>query len=247
MAALEFGRRTLTEFKRVFGEHIGDELCADLERDQRERATMPMLIPPHMINTMDERNLYEDPGAPLHGARVQRAGSPTGRATRWRPATSLHEADMWAVEGLTHRYPTKVLAEMMSDLSAVLRALHANGPRRHGHQPDPQVQVRAEAAGPLGGDARLPRANPHRCATWVVSGGDCRECAPPSAFEDWVLRLMDLPNIRDVRLATKALVGVPQHFLQDDLLEAYERDGEAGARARDRHRGPHAREPRRNK
>ena len=26
---------------------------------------------------------------------------------------SLHEADMWAVEGLTHRYPTKVLAELI--------------------------------------------------------------------------------------------------------------------------------------
>src|SRR5260370_34990309 len=27
---------------------------------------------------------------------------------------SLHESDMWAVDGLTHRYPTKVLAEMLS-------------------------------------------------------------------------------------------------------------------------------------
>ena len=27
---------------------------------------------------------------------------------------SLHEHDMWVVEGLTHRYPTKVLAEMLS-------------------------------------------------------------------------------------------------------------------------------------
>src|SRR5665648_633720 len=27
---------------------------------------------------------------------------------------SLHEHDMWAVEGLTHRYPTKVLAELLS-------------------------------------------------------------------------------------------------------------------------------------
>src|SRR5207237_3293375 len=27
---------------------------------------------------------------------------------------SLHEADMWVVEGLTHRYPTKVLAELLS-------------------------------------------------------------------------------------------------------------------------------------
>src|SRR5690606_41511447 len=27
---------------------------------------------------------------------------------------SLHEAEMWVVEGLTHRYPTKVLAELVS-------------------------------------------------------------------------------------------------------------------------------------
>src|SRR5205807_6258247 len=27
---------------------------------------------------------------------------------------SLHEAEMWVVEGLTHRYPTKVLAELLS-------------------------------------------------------------------------------------------------------------------------------------
>ncbi len=26
---------------------------------------------------------------------------------------SLHEHEMWAVEGLTHRYPTKVLAELL--------------------------------------------------------------------------------------------------------------------------------------
>src|SRR5256885_823665 len=32
---------------------------------------------------------------------------PAGRA-------SLHEAEMWVVEGLTHRYPTKVLAELVS-------------------------------------------------------------------------------------------------------------------------------------
>ena len=27
---------------------------------------------------------------------------------------SLHEHDMWVAEGLTHRYPTKVLAELLS-------------------------------------------------------------------------------------------------------------------------------------
>ena len=43
---------------------------------------------------------------------------------------SLHEHDMWVAEGLTHRYPTKVLAELLPDLPAVLRPLHPHGPRR---------------------------------------------------------------------------------------------------------------------
>ncbi len=104
--------KNLAEFKRVLGEHLGDDFCADLERDQRERATMSMLIPPHMVNTMDERNLYEDP------VRRYMAPAFSERDLDWpshpmATRDSLHEADMWAVEGLTHRYPTKVLAEMI--------------------------------------------------------------------------------------------------------------------------------------
>src|SRR3712207_7560214 len=37
---------------------------------------------------------------------------------------SLHEHEMWAVEGLTHRYPTKVLAEDRK--STRLNSSHAN-------------------------------------------------------------------------------------------------------------------------
>ena len=29
--------------------------------------------------------------------------------------------------------------------------------------------------------------------------------------------LLDIPNIRDIRLASKGLMGIPQHFLQDDV------------------------------
>ncbi|TFG97566.1 MAG: hypothetical protein E4H11_01770, partial [Myxococcales bacterium] len=49
--------KNLAELKKVLGHHLGDDLCADIDRDQQERATMSMLIPPQMINTMDERNL----------------------------------------------------------------------------------------------------------------------------------------------------------------------------------------------
>ncbi len=35
--------------------------------------------------------------------------------------------------------------------------------------------------------------------------------------------LMDIENIRDIRLASKALMGIPQHFLQESVLSAFER------------------------
>src|SRR5262249_46156245 len=53
--------KNLAELRGALGHHLDDELCADIERDQRERATMSMLIPPHMVNTMDERDLRHDP------------------------------------------------------------------------------------------------------------------------------------------------------------------------------------------
>ena len=66
-----------------------------------------------MINTMDRADLWHDP--------VRRYMLPAfdDRRTDWpnhpqAARDSLHEAEMWVVEGLTHRYPTKVLAEMLS-------------------------------------------------------------------------------------------------------------------------------------
>src|SRR5205814_7077395 len=84
-----------------------------MERDQAERATMSILITPHMINTMDERDLRSDP------LRRYMLPAFSDRRTDWpshpkASRDSLHEAEMWKVEGLTHRYPTKVLAEMLS-------------------------------------------------------------------------------------------------------------------------------------
>jgi lysine 2,3-aminomutase len=39
------------------------------------------------------------------------------------------------------------------------------------------------------------------------------------------MKLLDIENIRDIRLATKGLMGIPQHFLQDDVRQAFERMG----------------------
>jgi lysine 2,3-aminomutase len=56
----------------------------------------------------------------------------------------------------------------------------------------------------------------------VVSGGDVANL-PIAHLEEFVSALLDIENIRDVRLATKGLMGLPQHFLQDEVLAGMER------------------------
>ena len=53
--------KNLKELKEVMGELLPEELAANVEKDIAERATMSVLIPPQMINTMNERDLWNDP------------------------------------------------------------------------------------------------------------------------------------------------------------------------------------------
>src|SRR5690606_26638436 len=46
---------------------------------------------------------------------------------------------------------------------------------------------------------------------------------PPQVLEKFILSLLEVENIRDIRLASKGLMGVPQHFLQDKVLQAMDR------------------------
>jgi lysine 2,3-aminomutase len=56
----------------------------------------------------------------------------------------------------------------------------------------------------------------------VVSGGDIAN-VPIQQLEPFVSALLDIENIRDIRLASKGLMGIPQHFLQDNVVRAMER------------------------
>jgi lysine 2,3-aminomutase len=212
--------KNLRELKQALGEHLTDELAADLERDQEERATMSILITPHMINTMDERGLREDP------LRRYMLPAFSDRRTDWpnhpkASRDSLHEQEMWKVEGLTHRYPTKVLAEMLSTC-----------PQYCGHctrmdlvgNSVPQVKKLKFAVAPKDRRQQMLdylKATPS-VRDVVVSGGDIANM-PMQQLEPFVSALMDIPNIRDIRLASKGLMGIPQHFLQDEVLQGMER------------------------
>jgi lysine 2,3-aminomutase len=56
----------------------------------------------------------------------------------------------------------------------------------------------------------------------VVSGGDLAN-APAALLEQFVSALVEVPHVRHVRLASKSLVALPQHFLQPEVLAMLER------------------------
>ncbi|NVI86326.1 KamA family radical SAM protein [Actinomadura sp. BRA 177] len=215
--------KNLRQLRQVMGDRLDESFYADLERDQAERATMSMLLPPQMLNTMDSSST----GA-FHADPVRRYMLPvfSDRRTDWpshphASRDSLHEAEMWAVEGLTHRYPTKVLAELLPTC-----------PQYCGHctrmdlvgNSTPNVDKHKFTIKPpdrLGAMLDYLRRTPG-VRDVVVSGGDVANM-PWARLESFVDALLDIDNIRDIRLASKALMGLPQHWLQDDVRAGMER------------------------
>jgi lysine 2,3-aminomutase len=219
--------KNLKELKAAFGDLLADDLAADIQRDMFERATMSMLIPPQMLNTMDERDLRADPVrrymAPAFSER-----EPEWPSHPYSTRDSLHEADMWAVEGLTHRYPTKVLAELLSTCPQYCG--HCTRMDLVGNSTPTIAKYKFEIRQPDRHRLMLDylRKTPS-VRDVVVSGGDVGNI-PIQRLEEFVSALLDIESIRDIRLATKALMGLPQHFLQPEVQAGFERLGEKARR-----------------
>ena len=56
----------------------------------------------------------------------------------------------------------------------------------------------------------------------MVSGGDVAN-VPWPRLESFVARLLEIDTVRDIRLATKALMGLPQHWLTPRSVEGVNR------------------------
>ena len=218
--------KNTAQLKAVMGDLLPDFVYADLARDQAEYASMRTLLTPQIVNTMvpdqvpDADAFYADP------LRRYMLPLASDRAAQWSShplATrdSLHEQEMWQVEGLTHRYPTKVLSE-----------LTATCPQHCGHctrmdlvgTSTPQVlklRFDGKPAERLANMLDYLRATPG-VRDVVVSGGDVANVSW-STLEHFVNELLTIESIRDIRLASKALVGLPQHWLQPDVVAGVER------------------------
>jgi lysine 2,3-aminomutase len=223
--------KNVAQLRAVAGDLIDDVFYTDLVRDQQLRSTMAMLLPPQMINTMAAGVVPLGRGSltdAFYADPVRRYMLPvfSDREPDWpshphSTRDSLHEAEMWAVEGLTHRYPTKVLAEILPTC-----------PQYCGHctrmdlvgTPTPLVEKHKFLLRPVDRLDRMIdylRRSPG-VRDVVVSGGDVANMPWPR-LEDFVGRLLDIDHIRDIRLATKALMGLPQHWLQSEVRAGMER------------------------
>jgi len=223
--------KNLKQLRAVMGDLLDERFYDDLAADQERLATMSMLLPPQMLNTIA-------PQGGAHGGGdlteafladpIRRYMLPVAsdRDPVWpnhphSSRDSLHEAEMWVVEGLTHRYPTKVLAELLSTC-----------PQYCGHctrmdlvgNSTPQVDKHKLALRPVDRQeqmiAYLKQTPGVRDV--VVSGGDVAN-VPWHQLEAFLMKLLDIDTVRDIRLATKALAGLPQHWLQPKVVEGLER------------------------
>ena len=233
--------KNVRQLREVMGGLLEDSFYVDLERDQAARATMSMLVPPQMLNTMVPAGAAT-PAAyteAFSADPVRRYMLPvfSDRRTDWpshphASRDSLHEHDMWVAEGLTHRYPTKVLAELLPTC-----------PQYCGHctrmdlvgNSTPAVPKLKFALRPVDRhDAMIAylRRSPG-VRDVVVSGGDVANL-PWRSLESFVARLLEIDSLRDIRLASKALMGLPQHWLQDEVRAGMDRLGRTA-----RERGVH--------
>src|SRR3954447_9364603 len=219
--------KNLKQLRELMGDLLDERFYGDLEKDQAERATMSMLVPPQMMNTMAPT--FEPAGAgsmteAFYADPVRHYMLPvlSDRRTDWpshphAARDSLHEHDMWATEGLTHRYPTKVLAELLTTcpqycghctrMDLVGNSTPVVPKLRFGLKPVARHEAMIEYL------RRTPSVR-----DVVVSGGDVANM-PWRSLEAFVVRLLEIDTIRDVRLATKALMGLPQHWLAEDVVE----------------------------
>jgi lysine 2,3-aminomutase len=227
--------KNVRQLRGVYGDLLDEAFYADVEADQAGRATMSLLLPPQMLNTMvptavpTTTTMLADPVRrymlPIASDRLPGDAASHPCAAR----DSLHEHEMWAVEGLTHRYPTKVLAELLSTCPQYCGHCTRMDLVGNSTPAVPKLKFELRPVDRQGAMLDYLRRTPG-VRDVVVSGGDVANL-PFRNLEAFVSGLLEIDSIRDIRLASKALMGLPQHWLQPEVVDGMGRLA-ATARAR---------------
>ncbi len=225
--------KNITRLRALLGDLVDERFYADLAADQQSSATMSMLVPPQMINTMvpgavpDTDSFYADP-IRRYMIPVASDRHPDWPSHPYASRDSLHEQEMWVAEGLTHRYPTKVLAELLSTCPQYCGHCTRMDLVGNSTPAVDKLKLTLKPADRYDGMIRYLQQHPG-VRDVVVSGGDVAN-VPWHNLEAFLMRLLAIETIRDIRLATKALMALPQHWLAPPVVEGLERVARTAAR-----------------
>ncbi len=223
------------------GDLLEDRFYADLERDQQQHG--------HHVDAGAAPDDQHDGARRCVGpGRVRpRRSTPTrsaatcSRSPRDRLAPTGHPPARIARLAARARHvggrgpdpplPDQGARRAALHLPAVLRPLHAHGPGRQLDAADRQAQVRPASRSTGTTRSSSTCAATPRCATSWSPAATSPTCHGAASSRS-LTRLLDIDNIRDIRLATKALMGLPQHWLQDDVRRGHGAAWPSVARAR---------------
>jgi lysine 2,3-aminomutase len=174
-------------------------------------APMAVRVSPYLLSLVDWTNPYEDPlrrqFIPLGSTRL-----PDHPKLRF---DSLNEQGDAPVPGLTHRYPDKALFLALDTCPVYCRFCtrsYAVGPDV---EQDELEKVSLKANKQRWDDAFAYIARRPELEDIVISGGDSFNLRADQISEIGH-RLLDIPNVRRMRFATKGPAVMPQKILTDD-------------------------------
>ena len=178
-------------------------------REGFERAPMALRVSPYMLSLIDWSRPYEDP--------LRRQFIPLGSALLpdhpKLDLDSLHEQADAPVPGLTHRYPDKALFLALDTCPVYCRfctrsyAVGTDTEQVEKVSLKPTVERWEQAFAYIASRPELEDI--------VISGGDAYNLRAEH-ITTIGNRLLDMPNIRRMRFATKGPAVMPQKILTDD-------------------------------
>lgn len=234
VTAADFGdhkwqqRHTVTNVKQLretLGEAAGEDFYADLEAGITN-APMALRISPYLLSLVDWTAPVTDPirtqFLPLRSQQL--ADHPMLRYD------SLNEREDSPVPGLTHRYPDKAL--FLPQPSCPVYCRFCTRSYAVGNDTEVVEKMKLSASAARWDEAFAYIESQPQLEDIVISGGDTYNLSA-GHIEQIGTRLLNMPNIRRIRYATKGLCVLPQKMLTDHAwLDALTRVVDLGRKLR---------------
>jgi lysine 2,3-aminomutase len=210
-------KHSVNNFGKLIGllkGHAPDAFIADAEAGFH-RAPMAVRVTPYLLSLIDWSDPYNDPIRTQFIPIASRLSDDHPMLT----LDSLHEQLDAPVPGLTHRYPDKALFLVLDTCPVYCRFCTRS--YAIGTDTDTVEKVKLKVDPKRWEQAFTYIASRPELEDIVISGGDAFNLAPKH-ISTIGTRLLEMPNIRRIRFATKGPAVMPMKLLSDhEWLDAF--------------------------